>query len=467
MEQSSSALKRLISGFLSLTGGEIISRLLGFFTSLYLARTLGTAGFGQFSVALVVVSYGLLAVGPGFDVPGARAIAERPASAHMVLACVLRTRVPVALLAYLLIVVLVTTTAGTALTILVEIQGLAVVIGAWSLQFVFQGLERFGAISRNRMLGAALTTLLTLILVHTSADVRWAAGSSSAAAALAVGALWPVLKSAGLEKEQGGAILHPGEIFTAWAPITVSYLMIQIYYNSDTIFLQWFRTSEEVGIYSAAYRPILLLMAIPGLAASALLPALAGEKNSERRSRFVQTSARLLTWLGIGLCGAGFLSSDTLLSWLFGPAYEPGGPAMKVLFVAAGLAFVNVAVANPLLAWGKHRQYLLVVTCAAAANLAGNLLWIPKRGMTGAAAATVLAELFVLLIAVRIQRRDNGIRLARVLFVPVTAGLGTFALASFAGQLAGSAGVVQAVVFLLLMSVVVLFFEKGQDFHMF
>jgi len=53
---------------------------------------------------------------------------------------------------------------------------------------------------------------------------------------------------------------------------------------------------------------------------------------------------------------------------------------------------MNIFFGNPLIAWGKQKQYSIAIAIGAAANIILNILWIPKYTYIGASMATLLSE---------------------------------------------------------------------------
>ena len=58
----------ILKNFLSLSAGEFLSKLIGFFTTIYLARQISPEGFGILGYSTAFVSYFLLFIDFGFDV---------------------------------------------------------------------------------------------------------------------------------------------------------------------------------------------------------------------------------------------------------------------------------------------------------------------------------------------------------------------------------------------------------------
>ena len=71
---------KLVQNFLSLSGAEVISKLLTLATFAFVARIVGPGGFGYLEFAFSIVMCGALLVDQGSGVYGAREIARSPNS---------------------------------------------------------------------------------------------------------------------------------------------------------------------------------------------------------------------------------------------------------------------------------------------------------------------------------------------------------------------------------------------------
>ena len=160
-------MKRPFLNLLSLLSGDLGSRLIGFFVSVYLARVLEPAGFGLMSVGLSVLGYLQLAGSPGIQV-----LETRNAAA---LAGVDRIRVSAVLsLRLLLAAALGVLTACSALLLfphsgaghVIVLFALSVFPFALTLDWFFQGREEFLSVGTARMLQFGAYGVMVLLLVH-------------------------------------------------------------------------------------------------------------------------------------------------------------------------------------------------------------------------------------------------------------------------------------------------------------
>ncbi len=56
---------------------------------------------------------------------------------------------------------------------------------------------------------------------------------------------------------------------------------------------------------------------------------------------------------------------------------------------------VNIFLGNPMMAWGKQKEYAIAISFGAITNIILNFILIPKYSYIGAAFATLLSEVAV------------------------------------------------------------------------
>ncbi|MBI2658415.1 flippase [Candidatus Woesearchaeota archaeon] len=163
---------------------------------------------------------------------------------------------------------------------------------------------------------------------------------------------------------------------------------------SDRIMLTFFRSLEEVGIYSAVFPTAMLLWYIPDALSKVLLP-LSSELWNKGLKKEIEEGLRLLyRYSMIIMLPASFLIlafSKFILELFYGADYSSGSAALQVL--AVGMIFYSVHKLNNnvFLGMGKPQINTKVTIIGAIANIILNFLLIPPFGFLGASIATMSA----------------------------------------------------------------------------
>src|SRR5712691_869767 len=133
---------KILGNVLSLSAGDVLSRLVAFAGTAYLTRKLGPAGFGMVGFALALRSYFALATTGGSNSMAAREVARRPSDAPAIAASVILVRLLFALLAMgamAIIAWLIDKSLATKLVI--ALSGLSFLSLAVDTSWAYKGLE--------------------------------------------------------------------------------------------------------------------------------------------------------------------------------------------------------------------------------------------------------------------------------------------------------------------------------------
>jgi polysaccharide transporter, PST family len=199
-------------------------------------------------------------------------------------------------------------------------------------------------------------------------------------------------------------------------PFGLLLLGFALYYRVDMVMLQWLRTTQEVGMYSAAYR---FLDAVIPLAAAMSRPfyprlsSLTGRDTQGVRD-LLETTWRPLLALGLPFALGTCLVAESLIFALFGSGFSEAGPLLQILIWGSIPLFLIMIPTQALMAANLVLPLAAVYGLSVVVNVAANLLLIPRWGAGGAAIATVLCEWLNLVLVVIMVRREFGVSIARV-----------------------------------------------------
>ncbi len=170
----------------------------------------------------------------------------------------------------------------------------------------------------------------------------------------------------------------------------------------DTLFLTYFRTLGEVGVYNAILPSALVLLDLGTTLATLLLPLsseLWAKGEHLRLEQGLRALHRFLFALVLPVLLTVFVFADLLIGLLFGEGYRSGSLAFQILLI--GVLFCIVAsVNNSILSGiGQPAKVTKIVLLAAGVNVMVNVLLIPRYGISGAALATSVSYLILLILS--------------------------------------------------------------------
>jgi O-antigen/teichoic acid export membrane protein len=174
-------------------------------------------------------------------------------------------------------------------------------------------------------------------------------------------------------------------------PLMPSALLLWLTNLSNRLFLVKLTNTTEVGLFSVGVRiasAMVLVLTAFRLAWPAFAYSIEDDREAKRTYAYVLTYLVLLTtWVATGLT----LLSPWIVEWLAAPAFQSSSRVVGPLAFAA-VAFGGYIVVAIGVGRSRRTQFNWVVTgLAAVVSVVLNLVLIPRYGMMGAAAATVVA----------------------------------------------------------------------------
>jgi O-antigen/teichoic acid export membrane protein len=208
-------------------------------------------------------------------------------------------------------------------------------------------------------------------------------------------------------------------------PFAVTFVLTTLYWKLDVPLLKLFKSSDEVGWYSLAYKPFEALLFVPITMLGVVLPVLAVYQRAsvDRLRTAVVMFFKALLMLGWPLSiGAVVLAYP--LAGLWSRFYPQAIPALQILALAYVFAFVNNAFIGALTVLDRQATYAKAAGASLAVNLVLNLILIPPFGYIAAAWTTVVTEMVLVAAGWWLTTKHLGkLRLAAASWRPLLAGV--------------------------------------------
>lgn len=397
-----SPMKKLFTSVLRLGVGEGASRLASFALFAYISRSFGLELLGIVALSQTISSYVMLGTDQGLRMIGARLVARDANAAPAIMRFVLKKR-------------LISCAACVAFAIVYAWKGpvpenarlyifgfvLGVIPYAFSLDWLAWGLGKFGwlgvwraAVNLLFVLGAIAAILLT---GTTLLPITIANGASASLGAVLLWALWR-FRWRSPPSESKRVLTEVGSHFR-WAvvlPLGMATIFNLMFNNFDTVMLGAMASAREVGRYNAAYKILFVLFGAFYLITQSLYPILSRAKGG-RKTR--QTLAYVLVALGV-LGGSIAVMIGIWAAPLLRILYGSDVNAIHLLRILSFAIPMDLCVAlmgTVLVSQGYDKSVLWGAGSAAGCNILLNLWLIPGHGATGAAWATDVSYLVLLL----------------------------------------------------------------------
>ena len=182
---------------------------------------------------------------------------------------------------------------------------------------------------------------------------------------------------------------------------------------------------EAVGWYNAAYKPIMFIIIIGVMALHSTLPVISKLyiKSVDKLKGFASYFLKIMSIIAIPIAFGGTVLAYNIIYLLYGNDYLKGVLAFQILIWTAAIIYLSVVYTNLLQGTNKQRKYLWATGFGALVNIVLNIILIPYYSLYGAAIATFLAELTVLIFIYVAVNKYIKLRILKNIMKPIAASI--------------------------------------------
>ena len=382
---------------------NIISYLLGLFTTLYTARYLGVEGFGVLSLALSLTGIFGVFTDLGLTTLTTREVSRNKSLANKYIGNTAVIKIIYSFLTFGLIALVVYIIGyPQEVKTIVYLITLSVILAAFTGIFnsIFQAFQKMEYMSLNIILNAILMITGILIVIHFGLGII--ALSSvyliSSAIVLVVTLIiysWKFfIPKMGIDLKFWKPTIKEASFFG------VSNILVVIYFYIDSLILSLMVGYSAVGIYNASYKLIIVLLVIPGIFMTSIFPLMSQHFESSKNLLKIEyeKSVKYLFAIAVFIFVYGFIFSDKIILIIYGTAYIPSIAALQTLIFVIPIIFITNLFGNLLGAINRQRILIIITGISALFNVVLNYILIPKFSYIGASVATVVTEGLVFIL---------------------------------------------------------------------
>ena len=399
--------RKVASDVAATVTGSVFAKALAALTLLYVMRAVGANSFGLLTFGVSVIAYASIVVAPGMLVWGTRAVACEPELTKTYVVLINATQLILAAIAYATVVAISSAFFEAPEARIVTFAGASLFSVAVSVDWVYQGLQRFRLLSLGQVVSSVIALIATVAVVRRPGDVYYVplltAVGQIVAAFFLIYVLWRSGAIAGaIEWKRLGSMLRSS------IPLGVSLMLVTILHYANNLALQFFRGSYELGIFAAPYRVFELCCLLPGLTANVFLPRIASETDPVRKQNELRTLVRVLVSGGALLALVMSLEARPLVHLLFGDKFVSSVPVLRVLGVALVFSFAAIAYITGLLGYRRDRAYFWSLFVPMTISVLGALFAVPRFGVMGATFTVAVLDLTTLFVCFVVYRAHIG-----------------------------------------------------------
>ena len=360
----------------------------------YLSRVLTPEGIGQVAYGQNIVSYFVMFANLGIPQYGTREIAGREGNvdrlfSELVTIQLLATAVSAA--AYGTFLAL----AVPGESLLYRVLGLELLSQLFNIDWLYQGKEEYGYIAARSLTVKLFSLAALLLFVRRREDtvvyglILCLGTGCNHVVNLLHGGNYAKLTFQGLRLRQ-----HLKPVMA----LMLSAVTASLYCKVDVTMLGAMAGQEQVGFYTSAHKVVNLVLTLAAAVTGVFLPRLSQMYGGDRESYEACLAMGLKAVLLLALpgCVGLMLTAEDLTAVLFGRAFAPAAPVIRILAVLIVIKGAgDLLCYQALISAGEERKLILARVAAGLANIGLNALLIPRWGCLGAAAASVASELVV------------------------------------------------------------------------
>jgi len=180
-------------------------------------------------------------------------------------------------------------------------------------------------------------------------------------------------------------------------PLIFSGMMVLLYMKIDQVMLKEMLNAKAVGVYAAAVKLCEAWYFIPSAIMASLFPAIieSRKKSEEIYENRVQKLYEMMVWGSLLVAIPTSFLADWFIQVLYGANFQEAAIVLKIYIWTFVFVSLGVASSHWIVAENLEKYALLRSLLGAIINISLNWYMIPIYGITGAAYATLITQLFV------------------------------------------------------------------------
>lgn len=384
-------------------GGKVMQMVISLLVGMLTARYLGPSNYGIIGYTASYVTLFSAICQLGFNSVAVKEILDHPEKQGEILGSTIFLRVLSSLLSSL---------GVTLLVYFLDEGDLLIVKVAFlqSLSLVFQSFEMIHFWYQSRMeteVSVKVQTFAYLVMagykiaiLAFGKDVIWFACSTAIeAAVVAVALVWSYRRSKG--KTLIASFSCGTEILKYSYHFILSGMMVTIYSHMDKIMLEQMLNETAVGYYTAATKVAQMWsFVLAALINSARPLIITAQKQSH--NLYIKQNKRLyaaILWIGIVVAAVMTVGGKWIILLMYGKEYLPATSSLQVSAWYTMFAMLGTARGIWIVCENKAKYVKYYLGIGAVLNIILNYLLIPVFGPGGAAAATLITQIFTAVLA--------------------------------------------------------------------
>ena len=385
--------RKIVKNTAAMISGDVAFKLISLFVTIYLARYLGTVGFGKYNFVFAYLAFFNIITDLGLQQILVREMSRNPSIASKLIGNAYIIRIILTMFAIILAIVMITIMAYPADTTLY------VYIASFTLLFI--SFSDFYTTIFQANLAMKYSIISKLIFKFISAGlIIYLIFTGGTLTTILLATVFSEMIKMLLHYYFSRKFVKPVFVidFSLWKrifkeslPLALTSVIWIIYFRIDVVMLSMMQGDAAVGLYSAAYKLSGSLSLIPSAIVISLFPIMSASfKESKRQLAKVYRLGLkyiLIAMLPI-VVGIAF-TADRIILLVYGAEFASSTIVLQILIWAILFGSMNSIMLNLLVAIDRQTLNAWTIGLGAVVNTILNLILIPIMSFTGAAITTV------------------------------------------------------------------------------
>lgn len=404
-EQNGKSISRIISGSTVILGGSIVNKIISFGGSIFIARLLGDTGYGSVVVSLSVyfILCNVLTLGLNGGIARNYPQVESDFERRGILVSAFRIGSISGLIGgltiffaadHIAVYVFDDSSLSSLLRILAAIVPIKVLLNLSN--GTFQAIKKpiFKSIISS-IVQPIIRILSLVVLVLTGYETAGVVGAYAIATGIAaVVSIYYVYHYSSLF-DRGQEIYTPYKSLLVFSlPLVGSTVLVDLMNNLDTLLIGALAASADVGQYNVAFvlgQTMLLFLQTLGFMYVPEVSELHANNQMEQASMVYRAITKWILFISIPFIFTAIAFPKYIVTFIYSDQYAIASTPFLILSAGFVTHILNGPNHSTLTAFGDTRQIFFFDAVTMILNIALNILFIPRFGITGAATATTIS----------------------------------------------------------------------------
>lgn len=385
-----------------LIGGKVAQMIISFIVSVLTARYLGPSNYGLINYASAYIAFFTAFCTLGINSVIVKEFVDKPEDAGVTIGTTLILRLISSALSVITIIAIVCVVDRNEPTtiVVVALSSLSVIFHIFeTFNYWFQSQLKSKVTAVASLCAYVITSIYRILLLILHKNVIWFAFATSVDyICVAVFLLFVYKKSSGLPLRfswsYGKRLLGQSHHFI------LSGLMVAIYGYTDKLMLKHMLGEREVGLYSIATALCTIWCFVLSAIIDSVYPSIM-EANQKDEKLFRQRNKQLYAivfYVSMAVSVLFQVFAPLIVKILYGEDYAGAVDPLRIITWYTAFSYLGVARNAWIVCKGRQKYLKYIYFLAAISNVGLNLIFIPLFGASGAAVASLIAQVLTSLI---------------------------------------------------------------------